>query len=71
MPALTGSLLNNPRLDRWLRFEKDRTVRIATGKVELGQGILTALAQLAAEELDVRQQRRRARRRLYGFQLVC
>ncbi|MCR5856255.1 molybdopterin-dependent oxidoreductase [Mesorhizobium sp. J428] len=29
-------------------------MRIATGKVELGQGILTALAQIAAEELDLR-----------------
>lgn len=53
MNALTGSLKDNPRLDRWIRFEKDRKVRIATGKVELGQGILTALAQIAAEELDL------------------
>jgi CO/xanthine dehydrogenase Mo-binding subunit len=28
-------------------------VRLATGKVEIGQGVLTALAQIAAEELDV------------------
>ncbi len=48
------SLKDNPRLDRWLRFLDDRTVRIATGKVELGQGVLTALAQIAAEELDLR-----------------
>lgn len=52
--AISQSLRDNPRLDRWLRFENDRTVRVATGKVELGQGILTALAQLAAEELDLR-----------------
>jgi nicotinate dehydrogenase subunit B len=36
-----------------IRFERDRTVWIASGKVELGQGINTALAQIAAEELDV------------------
>jgi len=28
-------------------------VTVFTGKAELGQGILTALAQIAAEELDV------------------
>jgi CO/xanthine dehydrogenase Mo-binding subunit len=28
-------------------------VLVRTGKVELGQGIVTALAQIAAEELDV------------------
>jgi nicotinate dehydrogenase subunit B len=50
---LTQSLTDNPRLDRWVGFESDRTVRISTGKVELGQGVLTALVQIAAEELDV------------------
>jgi len=50
---LTQSLTDNPRLDRWVGFESDRTVRIQTGKVELGQGVLTALVQIAAEELDV------------------
>jgi CO/xanthine dehydrogenase Mo-binding subunit len=50
---LPGSLNTNRRLDRWLRFNEDRTVTVATGKVEIGQGIVTALAQMAAEELDV------------------
>ena len=54
MAALSHSLKENPRLDRWLRFLDDRTVRIGTGKVELGQGVLTALSQIAAEELDLR-----------------
>ena len=40
-------------MDKWLRFEPDRTVRLAVGKVEIGQGNVTALAQIAAEELDV------------------
>ncbi len=52
--GVSQSLRDNARLDRWLRFEPERTVRVATGKVELGQGILTALAQIAAEELDLR-----------------
>ena len=51
--GISQSLRDNPRLDRWLRFEENRTVRVATGKVELGQGIVTALAQIAAEELDL------------------
>ena len=41
--------MKHPRV----RFERDRTVWISSGKVELGQGINTALAQIAAEELDV------------------
>jgi nicotinate dehydrogenase subunit B len=47
------SLRNNRRLEGWIRLEADETVTIFTGKAELGQGILTALAQIAAEELDV------------------
>ena len=52
-PALPASLVDNPRLDRWIRFQPDRTVRIATGKVEIGQGVVTAIGQIAADELDV------------------
>lgn len=40
-----------------VHFERDGTVSIASGKVELGQGILTALAQIAAEELEVAMHR--------------
>jgi len=54
MAALSNSLKDNPRIDRWIRFLENRTVRIGTGKVELGQGVLTALSQIAAEELDLR-----------------
>src|SRR5260370_35018449 len=52
-PALPTSLVDNPRLDRWIHFQPDRTVRIATGKVEIGQGVVTAIGQIAADELDV------------------
>ena len=48
-----GSLEKNPRLSQWLRIERDGTVFVFSGKVELGQGILTALAQIAAEELGI------------------
>jgi nicotinate dehydrogenase subunit B len=50
---LPGSLQNNRRLDAWIRINGDGGATIFTGKVELGQGILTALAQIAAEELDL------------------
>ena len=39
--------------NRYVRFEDDGTVSIMTGKVELGQGITTALAQIAADELGI------------------
>jgi nicotinate dehydrogenase subunit B len=51
---LPGSLHVNRRLNQWLRFTRDGKVEVYSGKVELGQGILTALAQIVAEELDVR-----------------
>jgi CO/xanthine dehydrogenase Mo-binding subunit len=50
---LPGSLANNPMLDAWIRIEADGGATVCTGKVELGQGIVTALAQIAAEELDL------------------
>ena len=50
---LPFSLRNNRRLEGWVQLEPDNSVVIFTGKAELGQGILTALAQIAAEELDV------------------
>jgi nicotinate dehydrogenase subunit B len=51
--ALPGSLNSNRRLDAWLRIDPNGTVTIFTGKIELGQGIGTALPQIAADELDV------------------
>ena len=50
---IPGSLAANPRLDLWVGFETSGIIRVAVGKVEYGQGALTALAQIAAEELDV------------------
>jgi CO/xanthine dehydrogenase Mo-binding subunit len=52
-PTLPGSLKNAPMLDSWIRIDADGTITVFTGKVELGQGIKTALIQVAAEELVV------------------
>ena len=52
-PRLPGSLQTNRKLDAWVRINADGSATVFTGKVELGQGILTALAQIAAEELDL------------------
>ncbi len=51
--ARSASLVDNPRLSRWLSFQPDGCVTVHTGKVELGQGILTALVQVVADELEV------------------
>ena len=50
---LPGSLADNRILDAWIRIGADGNAAVCTGKVELGQGIVTALAQIAAEELDL------------------
>lgn len=50
---LPGSLEGSPLLDSWIRIAADGTITVFTGKVELGQGIRTALLQVAAEELMV------------------
>jgi CO/xanthine dehydrogenase Mo-binding subunit len=52
-PALPVSLAANPKLSAWLKFSSTGQVAISPGKVEIGQGIVTALAQIAADELDV------------------
>ncbi len=52
-PAPSPSLTANPQLREWLDLSVDGVVTIRPGKVEYGQGVWTALAQIAAEELDV------------------
>jgi nicotinate dehydrogenase subunit B len=47
------SLAANPKLSSWINFESEGQVIVSPGKVEIGQGIVTALAQIAADELDV------------------
>jgi CO/xanthine dehydrogenase Mo-binding subunit len=48
-----GSLDKNPNLLDWISFEQEGLVIVRTGKVEIGQGIATALRQIAAYELGV------------------
>lgn len=55
--GLPYSFLQNPDLDTWIRIEPRDTITVFSGKVELGQGIKTALAVIAAEELDVNVER--------------
>ena len=52
-PAASPSLTANPQLREWLDLSVNGVVTIRPGKVEYGQGVWTALAQIAAEELDV------------------
>lgn len=53
MAELPKDLAANPILSRWIDVRTDGTIGVHVGKVELGQGILTALAQIAADELGV------------------
>ncbi len=52
-PKLPVSLAANPILSSWIRISPEGHVTVSPGKVEIGQGIVTALAQIAADELDV------------------
>ena len=50
---LPGALDKEPLLDAWLRVGADGRITVFTGKAELGQGIKTAILQIAAEQLAV------------------
>src|SRR5579872_1716704 len=50
---LPPSLKANPKLSSWVALSRDGHVSVSPGKVEIGQGIITALAQIAADELGV------------------
>ena len=47
----SASLAANPLISSWLTVQEDGTVILRVGKVELGQGIHTALTQIAIGEL--------------------
>ncbi len=50
---LPGSMRKTNQVNAWLQLLDNGSVRVLSGKVELGQGIRTAIRQVAAEELDV------------------
>jgi nicotinate dehydrogenase subunit B len=52
-PEEKADLRMFPMLDAWIRLDGAGLATVLTGKVELGQGIRTALTQVAAEELDM------------------
>jgi CO/xanthine dehydrogenase Mo-binding subunit len=55
--AIPAHLKSNPMLSSWLRVNADKSVTLFIGKVELGQGALTALGQICADELGVHYDR--------------
>ena len=55
--ALSPLLTAHPRIGDWITIGADGLARVTSGKVEFGQGINTALAQLVAHELDLAVER--------------
>ncbi|WP_416866456.1 MAG: molybdopterin cofactor-binding domain-containing protein [Imperialibacter sp.] len=51
--GLPGSMRGAKTVNAWLQVLEDGRIRVLSGKVELGQGIRTAIRQVAAEELDM------------------
>jgi nicotinate dehydrogenase subunit B len=49
--GLPGDLEKFPLLDSWIRIDAEGHATVFTGKAELGQGLKTALLQIAADEL--------------------
>jgi CO/xanthine dehydrogenase Mo-binding subunit len=50
---LPGGMGKANTVNAWLQIMEDGSIRVLSGKVELGQGIRTAIQQVAAEELDM------------------
>ena len=51
--ARTGKALGLDKVDSFLAIDANGLVTVYSGKVDLGTGVLTALTQIAADELDV------------------
>ena len=51
--SLPEFIVENPRLGDWFALALPGKLTLKTGKVEIGQNILTALRQIAAEELEL------------------
>jgi nicotinate dehydrogenase subunit B len=55
-PMLFGTGLlqeEGPDMNAYLRIGEDERVSLYTGKIEMGQGVITSLGQMLADELDV------------------
>ena len=50
---LPGSLADQLLIDAWIRIDSNGQATVFTGKAELGQGVKTAILQIAAEELEL------------------
>jgi len=55
--TLPPTLKANQQIGRWIDFSSNGVVTLRPGKVEIGQGIVSAIAQIAVEELDIRYER--------------
>src|SRR6202045_4600223 len=51
-PAVVRAADGSPEVNAWVVIRPDDTVVIRTARSEMGQGTLTGLAQLVAEELE-------------------
>jgi nicotinate dehydrogenase subunit B len=51
--SVSAGLVTHPRVDDWIRRDTPQRITVRTGKVEIGQGINTALIMTAAAELSV------------------
>jgi isoquinoline 1-oxidoreductase beta subunit len=40
-------------LSPWLRINRDRSITLMVERSEMGQGVITGLAMLAAEEMEI------------------
>ena len=52
--SLPKPLAAHPLVSQWIDFASPGLALVRTGRVELGQGNVTAIAQVAADELDLR-----------------
>ena len=50
--AEAANLEPNPEVNAWVLIDRDDTVTVRIGRSEMGQGTLTGLAQIVAEELE-------------------
>ena len=52
IPTAEAAVGDTPEINAWVVVKPDNTIVVRVARVEMGQGTLTGLAQLVAEELD-------------------